>query len=187
MVQNKVHSCFAPLQDKPQAEEHHYVPIEKNDIVDIVIDDVVVKTGDGDRDFVIQKEAREVSRINRRDFLNSQSNDLGILNIIKKVQLSGDVTLLNQRHRPSVNTTVAPDGSILEDVQDYTNVQKPIEEIQQDIVKGRMAYDSLPEAFKAGTSFESFAEMSVDDLNKVMATLTEAITKKTAEKGKEGE
>lgn len=67
------------------------------DIVEYTVIDKVKKTGEGDTDFVVVPTVVETARYNRTDYINSFRDDVGILNILKKVQLSGDATLLNQR------------------------------------------------------------------------------------------
>lgn len=185
-MENKVTSCFAPLQNPPKHTETIFVDAENNDIVEYEEYDVFNKVGEGDQDIVVTKGVRECSRMNRRDYINSSRDDVGILNIIKKVQLSGDATLLQQRKRPDVHTSVAPDGTILEDVQDYTLVQKDITQIQKDVEKGKASYDALPKVVTTGTSFDSFASMSNEELNALYKKLGDEIAaKQKAAKGEE--
>lgn len=163
-----------PFQPLGISENDHRDFSEDKDIVEYETYDAVVKTGDGDEDYILEPRVRESARYNRQDYLNSQSNDVGILNIIKKVQMSGDNTLLQQRTRASVHTTVAPDGTVLEDIQDYTGVQKDIYAVQQASEKARASYASIDPEIKAGTSMQTLADMSDADLVKLIGRIDAA-------------
>lgn len=70
--------------------------IKNEDIVDYVVKQKVVKTGEGEFDFITEDVVVEASRVNRKDYIESYANDVGIINIMRKVQLTGDATLLDQ-------------------------------------------------------------------------------------------
>lgn len=116
-------------------------------IIERAVVDKVVKTGEGDTDFVIKKELKEISRVNRAEYINSHREDVGILNIIKKVQLTGDATLLNQR---SVDIGFA----------DITNLPQDKIDAYKAVEEGVQQFDDLPEDIKKKMSFKQFAEQN---------------------------
>lgn len=70
------------------------VPVHE-DKVEYAEVDKIVKTGDGENDFIIEKQVVEVSRVDLDEYINSFRDDVGLANILKKVQLTGDNSLLN--------------------------------------------------------------------------------------------
>lgn len=178
----KIKKPTNPFQclDVPEHDHRDFGSIDK-DIVEYETYDAIVKTGDGEEDYILEPRVRECARYNRQEYLNSQSNDVGILNIIKKVQMSGDNTLLQQRTRASVHTTVAPDGSVLEDVQDYTGVQTDIYGVQKATEKAQASYDGLHPEIKAGTSMRSLAELSDSEIMSLIARIDAAKAAKAKE------
>lgn len=83
--------------------------------------DKVVKTGDGEDDYVIEPKLVETERVERQAYIESFKDDVGILNILKKVELSGDFSLLNERVRSEV--PVYEDGK--EKVVDVSGITDP--------------------------------------------------------------
>lgn len=116
--------------------------------------DCVVKTGDKDVDFVLDKKVVEISRVDRQEYIESFADDVGILNIMKKVALTGDTSLLNQRSR--VPGEVDEDG--LEKVNDITGLNDP-EAIRTDLSKADKMLNMLPEDLR-----NALACMSDDEL-----------------------
>lgn len=90
-------------------------------IISHELKDKVVKTGDGEDDFVIEQKFVETSRVNRQEYIDSFKDDVGVLNILRKVELTGDITLLNERVRASV--PVDEDGK--EKVVDVSGITDP--------------------------------------------------------------
>lgn len=145
----------------------------------------VKMTGTKDTDFIINKEVVESSRINRQDYINSYRDDVGILNIIEKVRLSGDMTLFNQTGRVSLPGKEKDAlGRPVEDVADFTNYQVDKIEALNAYKKGRETLADLPADLKANNSFESIAKMSDEEINKYIESKVAAIL---AAQKKEGE
>ena len=130
-------------------------------IIERAMVDVVEKTGEGKQDFIVKQELQEISRVNRADYINSHRGDVGILNILKKVQLTGDATLLNQRQ---VELGYA----------DITQLPKDKMEAMDAVQEGVAAFDDLPETIKGKMSMAQFAQQG----NAEFDALVDAVVKK---------
>lgn len=84
------------------------VKVVREDKVTYCEKDKVIKTGEGDDDFIIEKVVVEESRCDRDEYINSFSDEAGIENIIKKVQITGNTALLNQVPTVYADTTNQP-------------------------------------------------------------------------------
>ena len=73
------------------------------------------------------------------EYVKSFSDEVGIQNILKKLALSGDRSLLNQTGRVGEK----PDGG-LEEIKDYTDVPGSKTEAFNAVAAGVSAYDALP-------------------------------------------
>lgn len=91
---------------------------ESKYIIGVELKDVYIKTGDGEDDFTMEQKFVEISRVNRQEYIDSFKDDVGILNIMRKVEQTGDVTLLNQR----VRSEVPVDETGKEKVVDISNI-----------------------------------------------------------------
>ena len=157
----KINSAFAGLIDKPKATVTDYT--KGKDIVEYEEQEFVVKTGEGDTDYVVKKRIVEKSRINRQAYINSFSDEVGIHNILKKVQLTGDETLLKQR----------ADAPFI----DATQFQTSRSDLVNSVNKGVQNFDNLPDEIKKKMSMEdfvnSFGQKEFDDFiqDKVNAIL----------------
>lgn len=103
-------------------------------------------------DYEIEEVAVETERVNRQDYINSFREDVGIANILKKVALSGDATLLNQVKRNPL--PVMADGK--EMVQDITPLQDGEEAVGAMGDNMLKTYAALPDDLKAGRTLEQF-------------------------------
>lgn len=86
-----------------------------------------------------------------QEYIESFSDEVGIQNILKKLSLSGDKSILNQTGREAL----CPDGG-LEPIQDYSNVPSSKAEAFNIVAQGVAAYDNLPEDIKAKMSLSQF-------------------------------
>lgn len=137
---------------------------------------------DDDTDFIETVTVEECSRVNRQDYLNEQSGDVGILNIIKKMALSGDTSLLNQTHRISI-PGVEKDalGRAVEDVVDltrYSNIDKV--DALESYKKGAEVFASLDQELKGKKSMEEVAKLSDAEINDYLKSKIDAITAEVA-------
>lgn len=135
-----------------------------------------------ENDFIVDKIVKEVDRVNRQEYLDSQSNDVGILNIIEKVRLSGDITLLNQTGRvPMAAVEKDALGHDLEPVVDVTKYQVDQVDALESYKVGASAYDSLEPELKKNKSLKLVAEMSDKEIDEFLASRIAANTKKVEE------
>jgi hypothetical protein len=118
--------------------------------VDYEIKQVVKKVGDGEEDFIIEDKVIEHKRDIKQE-INAQADDVGVYNLMKRVALTGDDSLMPE---PMPKTGVT---------SDYTNV--PDNLLDADLMaKQRIAeFDSLPDALKKGRSFEEFMSSFTQD------------------------
>lgn len=177
---------FQPIiENKPVNTVTDYNNEDSKYIIEYGQVERVVITGKKDTDFVIKKDVKELSRVNRADYINSYDGDVGIMNILQKVRLSGDMSLLNQTGRvplPSVEKDV--EGHLLEPVVDITNYQVDRIDALESYKAGRSQLKELPEDLVKGKSFEAVAKMSdkeiIDYLDGVKAAI---LAKNTVVKG----
>lgn len=159
----------------PQKREYVKTPIdESSDIITIEVFDEVEKITDDKtkkEDFVVKKVVRETSRISADEYVQSFKDDVGIENILKKVALTGDVSLLNQRQR----STGVVDENGYEVLQDYTGIPGDALEAAQAVKSGRDVFSSLPADLVKGRSFAEFVETATaDELQAYMLASYEA-------------
>lgn len=165
----KLNSPFAGLIDKPVPTTTDYS--KDKDIVEYEEQEYIEKTGESDTDYVVQTRVVEKSRINRQDYLDSFSDEVGIHNILKKVKLTGDETLLKQR-------ADAP-------YFDATQFQTSRSDLVNAVNKGVQAFDNLPDDIKKKMSMEAFVNsFGQDEFNKLIQDKVDAII---AAKAKEGD
>lgn len=138
--------------------------------------------GDNDTDFIESYTVEECSRVNRQELLNEQSGDVGILNIMKKMALSGDTSLLNQTHRSSIPGSEKDAlGRAVEDVVDltrYSNIDKV--DALESYKKGASVFASLDEDLKGKKSMEEVAKLSDAEINVYLKSKIDAITSEVA-------
>lgn len=144
----KLNNPFVGLVDKPQASLTDYS--NSPDFESITIVDVPVKVGDGESDYVIEKREKVLSRCKRQDYINSFAEDVGILNIMKKVSQTGDISLLNQR-------PVA--GS---DFVDISNLPDNVIDGIKFMNSAKDSFDSLPADLKKDLKIEDVANGKLD-------------------------
>lgn len=131
----------------PEEDIVHY--IRKQKLTKAAIDE---KGNVDPDDFLVEEVIVEDERVNRDDYINSFREDVGIANILKKVALSGDVSLLNQVQRP----ILTPDENGFEPIQDATILQEGETKIAQVGEEMRATYSALPDELKKGRSIEKF-------------------------------
>ena len=138
--------------------------------------------GDKDTDFIESTTVEECSRVNRQDFLNEQTGDVGILNIMKKMALSGDTSLLNQTNRSAIPGSEKDSlGRAVEDVVDltrYSNIDKI--DALNGFKKGAEVYSNLDEDLKGKKSLEEVARLSDAEINDYLKSKIDAITSEVA-------
>lgn len=116
-------------------------------------DELVKSNPDDPADFISVEKVREKSRTNRQEYIQSFADDVGIKNILRKLALSGDTSLLNQIERQPLP---CEDGN-KEMVQDITILQEEngaanLGDISQQL------YRALPPELVKGRSFANFCD-----------------------------
>ena len=172
------------LENKPVACVTDYNKESDKFIIEYSEVDHVKVTGEKDTDFIIDKRVHEVSRTPRQEYIDSFRDDVGILNIIEKVRLSGDATLLDQTHRVGVPGSEKDAlGREVEDVADYTAYQ--VEKIQAlEAYKKGVATARQLQAIEgfSGLSFQELARMKDDDIDVVVTSILQKMEQEKAPK-----
>ena len=88
---------FVRPKNRPEFEGTKFVPVEEDLIYDYEVKPAIIRTGKGEFDFVTKDKVVLVRKYSRSEAINEHSDEVGILNIIKKVRQTGDVSLLAQR------------------------------------------------------------------------------------------
>lgn len=171
-----------PEEGKPVVIETDYHKDSDKFIIDYQEVEHVKITGDKDTDFIIDKEVREFSRTPRQEYIDSFRDDVGILNIIEKVRLSGDVTLLNQTGRVSIPGDEKDAlGRNVENVADYTNYQVDKVDALEAYKKGIESARTLQKVEEfTGMSFAELAKLSDSELDGVLKSIQEKIAAQAA-------
>lgn len=137
-------------------------------------------TGKKDTDFVIKKDVVEINRTLRQEILDSNADDVGILNILEKVRTSGDGTLLNQTHRvPMAGAEKDALGHNVEPVVDVTKYQVDQVAALESYKVGAAAFESLDPDLKKKLNFEQVANLSDQEIDAYIGALIEARKVKT--------
>ena len=118
--------------------------------------------------FVIEKNPVIISQIDTQEYIQSFADDVGIENILKKFELTGDPNLLNQIDRPSI--PIGEDGK--EIIQDYSNLPSDEEQALILAEKARAEFANLPPELVKNRSFNEFAETCTkEELLEYLASL----------------
>lgn len=138
--------------------------------------------GEKDTDFVKSITVEEFERKNRQKHIDSFDNEVGILNIMKKVASTGDFSLLNQTKRVSLpGTDKDALGRPVEDIADYTDyIGTDRADALNAYKKGRAQFDSLPDSLKGKKSFAEVAKMSDSDINSYIESTVDSYKKQIA-------
>lgn len=173
-----------PDAKKPKAAVTDYHTRLDDNIIEFSTIQKVKKTGDKDTDFVLIDEVIETNCINRQKYIDSFSNEVGILNIIEKVRLSGDVSLLNQTHRVSmVATEKDVFGHDIEPVVDVSQYQVDRISGLESFKDGVAAYETLDPELKKKLSLEGVAKLTDSEIDQYLAAKkAEIIAARNAEK-----
>lgn len=170
------------VKGKPVAAVTDYHKDVDKYIIEYVEKEFVKVTDDskkgelGDDGFIITKKVVEASRTDRQAYIDSFADDVGILNIMKKVALSGDESLLNQTHRVSMpgNSKDAL-GRAVEDIVDVTKYQVDQVDALESYKVGAAVYNQLDPELKKKMSFEEVAKMSDTEIDAYLNGIREKV------------
>lgn len=105
------------------------------DYISIEIVDKVVKTGEGDNDFVIQKDVL-VNKTPIKEVVQADADSVGVYNIIKQVIRTGDTSLLpSDKGDCNVDMVGAPE-TLMEVKALGQEAEKKFGELPQELTKG---------------------------------------------------
>lgn len=111
------------------------------DIIDYEEYDSLKITGKGEEDFIVSKKIREISRKDRKAYIQSFSSDVGILNIIRKIKETG---------------SDFPVAVHTDELKDLSKIPDNFDEAAEAIKAGDTAWHDLPDSLKKGRSREDF-------------------------------
>ena len=141
---------------------------------DDIVEQLIVKKGvpiGDDGEVSIVEEVIESKRYNRQDYINSFREDVGILNILKKVNAG----LINP-------ATLACSFDTGKPIADYSDIPTDVGDALILVEEAHKLYAQLPNELKAGLDFNTFCQTF--DQNKFNAYIE---SQKKAAQGAEGE
>lgn len=137
--------------------------------IDRKLVDSVVKTGEGDHDFIIVKKVIE-DKTSIKELIASQADDVGLENILKKFAVTGD---------PGILPEAVTDNN---EIADFTQMPQDLIEAQNLFSAQEEAFKSLPEELVKGRSFGEFmAHINQDEFNVWQAALKAKLEPKKEE------
>ena len=151
-------------------KKHPGIKIEPEDIVEYQRSQRLIKA-ESETDFLVEETVVESSRVNRKDYIESFRDDVGIANIIKKVAMTGDLSLFNQRQRD----VLPHDESGKEIVQDLRPLQEGEETLAAMGDRMRTVFAAMPKELTKGMSLEDFLTKTTQaDIDAFVAALKAA-------------
>ena len=173
----------ATVTDYHKDGDKYIITYEEVESVKILSDKEIVSTKDEiEKDFIVNKKVKEVDRVDRQKYLDSQAGDVGILNIIEKVRLSGDMSLLDQTHRVSMlGCEKDALGHDVEPIVDVTKYQVDRVVALESYKSGAKAFNDLDPELKKKLSLEQVAKMSDAEIDAFLAARVQALTPKVKE------
>lgn len=128
-----------------------------HDIVQRELKDVLVSHGDNPEDFVTEKKLVEISRTNRIEYVQSFKDEVGIENILRKFNETGDPSVLNviTRHPGPV------DENGYEQVIDITGLKDNVFDNASMVAQARAVISQLDPDVKAALLNMTDADLAV--------------------------
>lgn len=165
---------FAPIEAKNLAPQCKPIVFEKERLEVVLIP----KADNVDTDNAILVYVPVIKgKTNIDDLIASYSDDVGIQNILRKIAISGDTSLLNQTGRKPLGNG-GPEA-----IQDYTDVPASKTDAFNKVVAGVAAFDKLPTDLKGKLSMAQFAELiGEEELNNYIAGVIAKNTPKEEDK-----
>lgn len=148
-----------PFQKNPNPNkiiETKYFGPKDNLIIEYSERDKVVP-GNDEYDFRIDKEVYESKKVNRQEYINSFKDDVGVLNILKKVALTGDLSLINQSNHPTGDKIIDVDDSIdsIDAMNKYDKAQASFNAIPVEL-RGNMSIEQFLDKFSSKDIIEYY-------------------------------
>lgn len=128
---------------------HHSKPVSVLIDRKIVMKTVITGYEDGDRDKPIGSMIPSVveEKTSMRDLLDKDKDQCGVVNIIRRISKTGDLSLLKQR--------VGYEG-------DFSELPQSIAEVQAKALSAEILYSQLPDDMKKGLSLKEFTSVMDD-------------------------
>ena len=124
---------------------------------------------DDDSVFDVVEEIEITDIVDRQDYINQYQDEVGILNILKKVARTGDMSLLNQcKTGQGVDLTDMP--------EDFLQAKALYDE-------ALAAYDQLPDKIKAGMTAEEFVNVTAEKLGGNIKDYVASLNNKESDSG----
>lgn len=137
---------------------------EKNYANCVIAKKVNSLSKDDDSVFDVVETIEITDIVDRQDYINQYKDDVGILNILKKVARTGDMSLLNQcKAGIGVDLTDMP--------EDFLQAKALYDEALS-------AYDQLPDSIKNGMTAQEFAEITAEKLDGNIKSYVESLKQK---------
>lgn len=165
----KLNNPFVGRNDGFVSTGNDYSCPELSEVIEV---QKVKKTGDGDEDFVVFKELKINKVLNRQEFVNQFKDDVGVLNVLKRVGVSGDQSLLNERPVASGH-------------MDLTNMPDNIIDAGNMIDRANDLYNKLPDDIKNKLSKEDL--LKINNLELANAIQDYVITQEKLKNVKDGD
>lgn len=141
MAEGVIRNAFTPRNHKPHLNDVKYDEY----YVDVQLVDKVVKTGEGEEDFsIVKKEV--ITKRSIKEVIDSQADDVGLENILRKFSLTGDESILPEKC--IANDEIIDFSAMPQDLIDANNAFNAM----------RSAFDALPDELKQGRDFASFMQ-----------------------------
>lgn len=172
-----VKNCFGVIPPENLGPQLEPVEFDKTR-QEVVLVPYSTQVGDDPENIVLQYKPVVKNEYDIQEYIESFADEVGIQNILKKLSLSGDKSLLNQTHREPL----CPEGG-LEPVQDYSNVPGSKTEAFNSVIKGVNAFDNLPEDLKGKLSMSQFVQLvGQEEFDKYIADKMAALQPKEGDK-----
>ena len=152
-----IKNCFCPIPEDQLGPQLPPIVYEKT-VQETVLVPYSTQVGDDPENVVIRFKPVIKNEYDLQEYIASFADDVGIQNILRKMSITGDKSILNQTHRDPL----CPDGG-LEPIQDYSNVPKNKTEAFNAVAAGVAAFDELPEDLKGKMSLAQFVQLVGQD------------------------
>lgn len=147
-------NCWTPRKSKPGVKgfDKYYVSYEEKKIVE--------KIGEGESDYVV-KTKFIAHKEDIRALINSQADKVGVNNLVKRVLMTGDTSII-----PAVN--IDKEAKIV----DITNTPASLLDADITAKESVAYYDSLPDSLKKGRTYAEFmSSITSEEFNQFLASI----------------
>lgn len=151
---------FVRPAKRPQCKGTDFVPIDKNFIVEFDVKDKVIKTGEGEFDYVLKQVVFPKSKVLRSDAINEHRDDVGILNVMKTVAKTGDISPFT--HNGEVLSSNLSILSEEEKLNAAIKAKETYSNLDPDLTKGKSFNDFTSKAMSSD-EFDAYIQKKVEE------------------------